>query len=48
MKHANRRTLYPSDMRLAAQIRHDDGLFMNWRPAGPADPADARRRGFNV
>ncbi|CAE7933794.1 unnamed protein product, partial [Symbiodinium sp. KB8] len=43
MKHANRRTLYPSDMRLAAQIRHDDGLFMNWRPAGPADPADARR-----
>ena len=48
MKHASRRTLYPSDMRLAAQIRHDDGLFMNWRPAGAADPADARRRGFNV
>ncbi|CAE7381251.1 unnamed protein product, partial [Symbiodinium microadriaticum] len=35
-------------VRLTEEIRHDDGLFMNWRPAGAADPADARRRGFNV
>ena len=48
MKQASRKTLWPSDMRLVAQIRHDDALFMNWRPTGPADPVDARRRGFEV
>ena len=48
MQHTSRKTLWPSDMRLAAQIRHDDRLFMNWRPTGPADPAEARRHGFNV
>ena len=46
MLHASRKTMFPCDLRLAASVRSDDGLFWGWRPQGPATPAEARMLGY--
>ena len=43
MIHAGRLTLWPLDMRCAAEVRSDDPLLSGWDPTGPATPKAARK-----